>query len=388
MNTIILKGIIQRNEESLCIMEPFKLERYFAIYEFSTRYLLCASDCESLSLNNLLSYADEEAKNLWQNLSLGYTDSLGHLKLREEISKLYKIVSPEQSLVVAPEEGIYIAMRCLLQPGDHVIAISPVYQSLYEVAKTIGCNVSQWHLHQEDNHWSLSLSDLKALVKPETKLVIVNFPHNPTGFIPDQVFFTGLVDFLSEKGLYLFSDEMYRLLEQNTSNRLPSACDVYSKAVTLSGLSKAFALPGLRIGWLATQNEMLYKKLTLYKDYTTICSSAPSEILAIIALRASQDILYRNMDIINKNLALAEAFFKQHTDTFRWLPPSGGSIAFPELLLDISIEKFCHELVRSKEVLLAPGNMFDAPGNHFRLGLGRKNFPEALKHLDEFIREM
>lgn len=369
-------------------MEPFKLERYFAIYEFTTRYLLCASDCESLSLNDLLSYAGEEAINLWQNLSLGYTDSLGHLKLREEISKLYKDVSPDQTLVIAPEEGIYIAMRCLLQPGDHVIAISPVYQSLNEVAKAIGCEVSHWRFHQEDDHWSLRLPDLKALVKPETKLVIINFPHNPTGFLPDQAFFNDLLDFLSDKGIYLFSDEMYRLLEQNPSNRLPSACDVYSKAVTLSGLSKALALPGLRIGWLATRDSELYKKFMLYKDYTTICSSAPSEILAIIALRASKEILNRNMDIINKNLALADSFFKQHTDTFRWLPPSGGSIAFPELLLDMPIGEFCDELVRSKEVLLAPGNMFDAPGNHFRLGLGRKNFPEALKHLGEFIREM
>jgi len=369
-------------------MEPFKLERYFAIYEFTTRYLLCASDCESLFLNDLLSYSDEETKSLWQNLSLGYTDSLGHINLREEITKLYKKISPDQTLVIAPEEGIYIAMRCLLQPGDHVIAISPAYQSLYEVANTMGCEVSHWCFRQEDNHWSLSLVDLKALVRPETKLVIVNFPHNPTGFLPDQAFFKKLVDYLSDEGIFLFSDEMYRLLEQNPSNRLPSACDIYSKAVTLSGLSKAFALPGLRIGWLATQDAALYQKFMLYKDYTTICSSAPSEILAIIALRASQEILSRNMDIINKNLALAEAFFKQHTDTFRWLPPTGGSIAFPELLMAMPIEQFCQDLVRSKEVLLAPGTMFDAPGNHFRLGLGRKNFSTALSLLDEFICEM
>lgn len=369
-------------------MEPFKLERYFAIYEFTTRYLLCASDCESLKLTDLLTLADAETRHLWGDLSLGYTDSLGHLTLRTEIAQLYEKISPEQTLVIAPEEGIYIAMRCLLQPGDHVIAVSPAYQSLHEVAKDMGCEVSHWQFRQEGNIWSLCLSDLKALVKPETKLVIVNFPHNPTGFLPDRAFYTELLKFLEENDIYLFSDEMYRLLEHDPSNRLPAACDQYQRAVTLSGLSKAFALPGLRIGWLATRDEVLYRRLMIYKDYTTICSSAPSEILAIIALRASQDILDRNMAIIKNNLSLACAFFSHHIDLFRWMQPKGGSIAFPQLIGNTPVDKFCDRLVKSKEVLLAPGEMFDAPGNYFRLGLGRKNFADGLLLLDEFIQEL
>ncbi|HTX78796.1 MAG TPA: aminotransferase class I/II-fold pyridoxal phosphate-dependent enzyme, partial [Longilinea sp.] len=188
--------------------------------------------------------------------------------------------------------------------------------------------------------------------------------------------------------LVLFSDEMYRLLEYNPAKRLPPACDLYEQAISLSGLSKSFALPGLRAGWLATRDERLFHAWMLYKDYTTICSSAPSEILALAALRARDRIIRRNLDIIAANLTLANQFFAEFENLFDWLPPMGGSIAFPRLKTGQAVDAFCKDVLRQKDVMLVPGSMFDFPGNHFRLGLGRKNFPEAIGLVGEYLHDI
>ena len=161
-------------------LNPFKLERYFARYEFNVKYLLCSSDCESLSIADLLRFepqAEEGFKNCW----LGYTESTGSPSLREEISHLYTGIQKEQVLVHSgAEEAIFLFMHTVLQPGDHVIVHWPCYQSLYEIARSIGCEVTFWEARLE-NRWALNLEDLKKTLRPNTKAVIVNSPHNPTG---------------------------------------------------------------------------------------------------------------------------------------------------------------------------------------------------------------
>ena len=369
------------------MITPFKLERYFALHEFSARYLLSASDCESLTMTELLAMADEDSRERWMALSLGYTESLGLPALREEIARLYQNVPASGILTLTPEEGIFIAMQTLLKPGDHVICLFPGYQSLYEIARSMGCGVTPWALVNQGTAWQLDFQALEAALRPNTRLLVVNFPHNPTGFLPTHAEQQRIVDFARAHHLVLFSDEMYRLLEYNPAKRLPPACDLYEQAISLSGLSKSFALPGLRAGWLATQDEHLFHAWMLYKDYTTICSSAPSEILALMALRARDRIIRRNLDIITANLALANPFFAEFERLFDWLPPLAGSIAFPRLKTGQSADAFCEDVLRQKDVMLVPGSMFDFPGNHFRLGLGRKIFPQAMRLLNEHLHQ-
>ena len=258
---------------------PFKLERYFAEYEFSTKILMSSSDCESLSMNELLEMASQESMDLWKGLKLGYTETQGHPGLRVEVSRLYEKISPENLMVAAPEEAIYIAMQTLLKPGDHVIVLSPAYQSLYEIANAIGCKVTHWTLQSAPNGWQADLKQLAEFITPQTRLLVLNIPNNPTGFLPTRQEFDAIIDLARNHNLYVFSDEMYRLLEYDPDIRLPSVCDIYERGISLSGLSKSMALPGLRIGWLATQETHLLDKWMAFKDYTTICNSAPSEIL-------------------------------------------------------------------------------------------------------------
>lgn len=364
---------------------PFKLERYFARHEFSAKYLLSASDCESLTMAELLQMATPESRELWDSLNLGYTESPGHLLLRTEVAKLHERIAPDQVLIAVPEEAIYIAMRSLLSPGDHVIVLSPCYQSLAEIARWMDCTVTPWLLEPAGDGWQLDLGQLEASVTPRTRLLVLNLPNNPTGYLPARAEFDAIISFAKKHQLPIFSDEMYRLLESDAALRLPSVADVYERGVALCGLSKSFALPGLRIGWLASQDGQLLERCLEFKDYTTICSSAPSEILGIIALQNTARIVQRNCGIIRGNAASAEQFFSKHRDKVSWASPKAGSVAFPRWLGDEPVEQFCQSVLEEHGVFIVPGSLFDFPGNYFRIGLGRKNFGEVLEQLDDYF---
>jgi aspartate/methionine/tyrosine aminotransferase len=364
-------------------LAPFKLERYFAQYEFSAKYLLCTADCESMTVSDLLDLepgAEEGLKRHW----LGYTESLGAPSLRGEISRIYTGIGLEQVLVHSgAEEAIFLFMHAVLAPGDHVIVHWPCYQSLFEVAKSIGCEVTHWEAHPE-NKWALDLDELKRLLRPNTRSIIVNTPHNPSGYLMPQSDYQTLNELALERGIILFSDEVYRELEYDPADRLPSACEINPTAVSLGVMSKSYGLAGLRIGWVATRNAQVYERMAALKDYTTICSSAPSEYLSELALRHRGRLVERNLQIIRANLLLLDAFFTAHADRFEWVRPHAGPIAFPHLVGE-EIEPFCHQLVTTCGVLLLPGTMYEHPGNHFRLGFARKSMPQALDQLEEFL---
>jgi aspartate/methionine/tyrosine aminotransferase len=179
---------------------------------------------------------------------------------------------------------------------------------------------------------------------------------------------------------------MYRLLEWEPAIRLPPVSDLYERGISLSGMSKSFSMPGLRIGWLAGHDPELFNRWTTFKDYTTICSSAPSEILALIGLRKQQAILERNLAIIQANLAHARDFFARRPELFRWRPPQAGSIAFVEWTGPETVEAYCQHMLDRAGVLIVPGSLFDYPGNFLRLGLGRRNFSAALGRVDTAMK--
>jgi aspartate/methionine/tyrosine aminotransferase len=377
--------------------EPFLLERFFAQHEFSARYLLSTSDCQGMAMAGLVAGADEDLRARWDDLRLGYTDSQGLPDLRAEIAALYESVTGEEVLVAAPEELIFLAMNALLDPGDHVVCTFPGYQSLYGLARSIGCEVSLWQ-PSESETWRFDPADLEALLRPETKLLVWNFPHNPTGALPPQTDYGRMVAAARRAGAWLFSDEMYRLLEPVEEVRLPAAVDRYAKAVSLSGMSKAFGLAGLRIGWVATHDRPLLDRMKSLKDYTTICSSAPSELLALMALRSRDAILAGNRERVLRNREAATAFFARRSDTFTWIPPQAGTVCFPRLVadgpagaggaaagLDCGAEAFCARLLRDTGVLLLPSTVYGYGDRHFRLGLGRDDFRANLAVLDSHL---
>jgi aspartate/methionine/tyrosine aminotransferase len=367
---------------------PFHLERYFAKYEFSARYLLSSSDCESFSMGELLGMADEEISELWEGLKFGYTESWGHPMLREEIAGIYQGINPSGVLTLVPEEGIYLLMHALLEAGDHVVCTFPGYQSLYEVARSIGCQVTTWE-PDEAQGWKFPLEQLADALKVNTRLVVVNFPHNPTGFVPSKDEYSALIKLVRDQGACLLSDEMYRYLEVEPGTTLPAACEHYKHAVSLFGLSKSFGLPGLRVGWLASQDGEVLERVSRLKDYTTICGSAPSEVLAIIALRNRINILDQQINRVRKNVAVLEAFIDQHREWFTWNRPLGGSICFPKMLGVDDTYTFCERMVTETGIMLAPSRVFQYGDHHVRIGFGRDNLPQVLdlfaKYLDQFI---
>ena len=363
----------------------FALERYFARWEFAAGHLLCASDVQGYPMAELLDLADDEARGLWEHLQLGYTESMGHPLLRREIASLYDTVDPDGVLTFAgAEEAIFCLMNVALEPGDHAIVTWPGYQSLFEVARAAGADVTLHELHESDG-WTLDLDRLRRQLTPATRLIVVNLPHNPTGMLADRATFDGLVAIADEAGARLLVDEVYRGLELDEADRLPAGADASPGGVSLGVMSKAYAMAGLRIGWLATRDHALLARIAAFKDYTTICSSAPSEVLSIIALRARDRVLARSRAIVAGNLERLDGFFEDWADRFSWVRPRAGSIGFPRLTVPgVRIDDWAAQLVETEGVLLLPASQFGHPGNHFRLGFGRTDLPEALARLEAF----
>lgn len=373
-------------------IKPFHTERFFAVHEFTAPYILCASDCESLTVDELLQLAGVSSP--WESLGklrLGYTESQGAPALREQIADLYANVRADQIIgLSAPEEGIFLTMHALLEAGDEVVVLTPCYDSLTNVAEYLGCHMVRWALTEADKAldgpggWRLDLDALKQLVTPRTRLVVVNFPHNPTGYLPSRDEWQAIIQIVERAGAWLFSDEMYRGLEYDPAARLPSGCDLYERAITLAGLSKTYGLPGLRVGWLALQDAPLRDRILGWKDYTTICASAPSEALAQIALQVGDKLVERNCGIIRDNLALAEPFFARWRAVFRWNRPQAGSVALVGLRGQ-SARDFSAELVAEQGVLLLPSVGLGFGDGHVRFGLGRLNFSDGLEQLDRYL---
>ncbi len=363
----------------------FALERYFARWEFAVEHVLCASDVQGVPMADLLALADDEARGLWEGLTLGYTESTGHPLLRREIADMYETIEPDDVLTFAgAEEAILCLVSVLLGPGDHAVVPWPGYQSLYEIGRANGADITLHELHEADG-WSLDVPRLLGALTPATRLVVVNAPHNPTGMMPTHAEWAALTGELMARGIHLLADEVYRFLEVDEADRLTAGADAFERGVSLGVMSKSFAMAGLRIGWLATHDRDLLARCMAIKDYTTICSSAPSEILALIGLRARERILARSRGIVAANLERLDGFFADWADRFEWVRPRGGSIGFPRLTVPgVRIDDWATGLVEAEGVLLLPGSVFGHPGNHFRLGFGRTDLPEALGRLEAY----
>ena len=357
-------------------LKPFRIERYYARYEFSTRYMLSSSDCESRTIGELLELEPDAHARLL-DCWCGYTESPGAPELRQAIAGLYERIEPDEVIVTScAEEGIFLLNHALLQAGDHAIVETPCYESALELARSTGADVSQWSRRYEDD-WAHDIDALEQALRPDTRLIYVNQPHNPTGTLMSRATFERVSELARAQGIVLFSDEVYRELEHDARARLPAACDLDERAVSLGSISKSYGLPGLRIGWLVTRDAALRTALLRLKDYTTICSSAPSELLTALALRNRDVLLRRNLSIVEGNLPLIDDFFARHAETFEWVRPTASPIGFPRIHGVGDPDAFCTSLAASAGVLLLPGSVYDHPG-HVRIGFGRASLPSAL----------
>ena len=368
-------------------IEPFLTEQFFAEYEFSAQHLLASSDCETMSIGELLQLSGSTLDELG-GLTLGYTESQGDPHLRSLISNMYSNVSSDDVVVLtSPVEGIYLAMQTLLESEDEVIALRPAYDALNNVARHLCREVLPWNLFPGRNCWELDFDELESLISPQTRIIVVNFPHNPTGYVPSESDFDRLIGLARRYDLWLFCDEIYRGLEFGPT--IPSAADLYEKAIVLSGLSKTYGLPGLRAGWVVIRNAKLRDELINWKHYTTICPAAPTEFLARKALLVKDKLAARSKAIIQQNLNLCEAFFNRFQDQFIWRRPQAGSVAFVELNLSQigfdSATSYCHHLAQNHGMVLLPGKCLGFEDNFVRFGLGRSNFEVALKSFAEVI---
>jgi aspartate/methionine/tyrosine aminotransferase len=360
-------------------LKPFRIERYYAEHEFSTRYMLSSSDCESRTIAELLELEPDAERRLLR-LWCGYTESSGAPELREAIAALYERAGADDVIVCScAEEGIFLLYHALLSADDHAIVETPCYESALELARSTGAAVNEWRRSFADG-WAHDLEALQAALKPATRVLYVNQPHNPTGTLMDRATFEAVAELAGGHGMVLFSDEVYRELEHDQRDRLPAACDLLADGVSLGSISKSYGLPGLRLGWLVTRDAELRARLLKLKDYTTICSSAPSELLTAVALRHRERLLERNLKLVARNLTLLDTFLGRHTDSFQWVRPTASPIGFPRVTGLGDIDALCARLAAAG-VLLLPGSVYDVP-DHVRLGFGRANLPEALDVLE------
>lgn len=366
---------------------PFTLERYFARYEFASDYLLSSSDCETIALGELLALVPGSEAD-FMALGLGYNPSLGMPSLRDAIAEMYRHCEVGDIVThTGAGEAIFTAMNALLAPGDHVIVQYPAYQSLHEVPRSIGCDVTLWQTAPETG-WALDVDFLAEAIRPETKMIVINSPHNPTGYLADRATIDAIVGLADRHGLYVFSDEVYHYGEYNPADRIPPMADLSPRGISVGVLSKSFGLPGLRLGWVASPVKAVTEAVAAYKDYTTICNTAPSEFLAEIAIRHREALFSRNMDIIQANLPHLRAFMTRHAGVLDWVEPRAGCIGFPWSRDGSPAQTLADRLIAAS-VMLLPGDVY-GPGfaSHFRIGYGRRNFPEALARFEDVLERL
>lgn len=375
-------------------LPDFKLETYFSKWEFVARHHLTASDLESMTIAELLALGDPADRSAFDDLHLGYTPTWGTDALRDAIAAGYQHLAAEDVLAFAGAgEALYWAMQLFLEAGDHVIVTVPNYQSIESIPVVAGVAVDGlplWRGEGSALEWTLDLDRFESLLRPETRLVSVNFPNNPTGFVPDHATWAALLALCDARGVRVVSDEVYRGVEIDPSRTLAAAADLSSTALSVSVTSKAYGLPGLRVGWVACRDRTSLQRLERAKHYTSISNAGPSEHLAVIALRHAEKVLARNRRIVARNDRLVSAFMAEHADLFEYASPDGGCVAFPRYLGDDGVEGFCERAVNEHGVLLLPSSIYrsdlgDVPADRFRIGIGRADVENSLAALGNHL---
>lgn len=346
----------------------FELERVQSVYENTVDFNLTESGFHPYTLNELLDKKELEEIN---NMYLGYGQTNGSIPLRKRISNLYHGTDENNVLVTnGSAEANFIACRTLLEKGDEMVMMVPNYIQMWGIAEEMGCKPKAWHL-VEENNWAPDLEELKLLVNPKTKMIALCNPNNPTGYALTSAEMQEIVKIAKSVNAWVYSDEVYRGAELN-GDTLDSFYGMYEKVLVNGGLSKAYALPGLRLGWLVGPTDLIRDNWA-YHDYTTITAGIMSNYIAEIALRPEkrQEILTRNRNMLNENLAAVKQWLDQYRKIFEYVDPQAGGMLFIKYKLDINSSELADWLRKEKSVFILAGDCFGMD-HYFRIGIGER----------------
>ncbi|WP_206483463.1 aminotransferase class I/II-fold pyridoxal phosphate-dependent enzyme [Thalassotalea sp. G2M2-11] len=351
---------------------------------------LSNSCAQSLTLTELCQLSGQGVEQ-FDDTPLSYAPLLGAESLRQQLVYFHQALNHHQTRLTADnvltfcgaQEAIAAVYQSVLRPGDEVVVVSPSYPSLITMAKQLGCQVKLIEL-SNDNNWQLTINDFTQVVNKQTRLIVVNSPHNPTGQVIDSPLADEILQLAQQYQCYLLADDVSQASNYNQLALSHRYLD-YDKAVVVAVLSKSFGLAGVRIGWALSQNKSLLQRLLAVKSYGSICGSVMDEQLAGIALKHHRQIINAANSTISDNIDLFEQFVKQHSQYFSWQPPQAGMLALVKIHTEQTIERWVENLAKVTGVLLLPANLFGIEGHYVRLGLGQQDFPLMLKKLSDFV---
>lgn len=374
-------------------IKPFGVERWLSLYETNVTYNLTSTSIIPFSLNELIELANIDKKQVEEDifsLRLSYGSIKGSSEYLSGIADLYEQITPEQ--VISTHGGVgasHLTMMTLIEPEDHVVVILPAYQQIYSVPESIGAQVDYLFMKKNESHdYLIDLEELNALVTAKTKAICLNNPNNPTGDVISDQDLKKIIEIARKNDAYLICDEAYRGLEHQEGFSL-SVADAYEKGVSLGSMSKAFAMAGLRLGWIATQDKWLIEAVEIHRDYTMISCGGLDEYIAGLALKNKQVICQRNLSIVKHRVSLFNDWINQESK-LTCVSPKGGTVALPYYDSQLSSEEFCRQAVEQKSVLLMPGSVFELE-NCFRMGCAREPeevFLKGLEQVSDFLKQL
>lgn len=376
-------------------------------YEHHCKYNIAETCCASVSIDQLRELSEDKTTEVLKtDKVLTYGAIRGAEGLRNNLARLYsaKVASPlsPDNILTTPGaiQANYLVAYTLVGTGDHVICQYPTYQSLYDVPKSLGAEVDLWKAQAEKN-WIPDLEELKSLIKPNTKLIVINNPNNPTGAVLGKTFLEQLVAIATEHDITILSDEVYRPIFHSISpidkEFPPSLLSMgYNNVIVTGSMSKAYSLAGIRVGWIASRNSEIVEKIASARHYTTISVSGLDEQVAAYALSSAtvHGLLARNIQLAKANLALLERFVIKNEDECEWVKPVAGTTAFIKLHREgkpVDSVDFCKKLLEKTGVLFVPGTQ--SFGEEFKgyVRIGFVNQTEVvqkgLEEASKFIRK-
>jgi aspartate/methionine/tyrosine aminotransferase len=386
---IALTGVLPAFNPPLDKNRDFALASFLARWGGRAPHDLSASESATLLLPALLEMADAEDQHRWQTLELGYADPHGAPWLRSAIANRHSGWDAANVLCCAgAQEGLTCVMRALLTPGDHAVVVVPIYQPTEQAVTSI-CAATGVALRAQDN-WRLDLDAVAAAIRPDTRLVLINFPNSPTGASIDQALLASLVELCRHHGVWLVNDEVYRSVGGPPASCPPAVAEMYERGISVDAVSKGFGLPGLRVGWIMCQDQQLLAKVLLAKSALSSCLAQPSEVLAHIALKAETRIVRRNRAIAQSNRERLVTLLRRHPDVFEEPVLSDAVLAFPRYRGRDGADRFARRLADEAGVLVLPSSLWHSPlatvpTDRLRLGLGRFEAGSALTTLDEYL---
>ncbi|NHJ86070.1 MAG: aminotransferase class I/II-fold pyridoxal phosphate-dependent enzyme [Asgard group archaeon] len=368
-------------------IDSFLVEQFMNKYEHEVEYNIAETCVDPFTLEEFLNLVDyENFFDDFKKKQLTYGYIRGSEELRQGLANLYDQMASENILINGGAIGAnFLAFYSLINPGDTVISIFPAYQQLYSTAKSFGANVKLWKMKWE-NKWEPKIEELNELIDKKTKMIVLNNPHNPTGFLMDNKFVKNVCEIAEDCNAFILYDEAYKGLYLNKNDKVTSAVDIYDKAISTGSFSKGLSLSGLRLGWIAAKEEIIEECLK-HRDYTTISNGMIDDALAALAMKNVDKIYERNYKIITANHKMLSDWIKSEP-LIDWIPAKAGSVSFLKLLLDIPSEEFCLKLIREKSTFLVPGICFEMEG-FFRLGFGNNTnkLKIGLQRMKEFLED-